>query len=164
MRKCSQNASISNEYYLICGLPWWISDKESACQCRGCGFDPWVGKMPWRKKWQPTPVFLPGKSHGQRSLLGYSPGCQKVGCDLVTKQQHGKPCIFICNLYEPCFMKYYWVWYHSFLTQLLGNNPNRGHTYIVLITVLLLRDLVVVIHCHVRNCPHPRHPKLSSSK
>ena len=36
-------------------------------------FDPWVGKSPWRRKWQPTPVFLPGKSHGQRSLKGYSP-------------------------------------------------------------------------------------------
>ena len=34
--------------------------------------DPWVGKMPWRRKWQPTPVFLPGKSHGQRSLVGYT--------------------------------------------------------------------------------------------
>ena len=37
------------------------------------GFDPWVGKIPWRKKWQPTLVFLPGKLHGQRSLAGYSP-------------------------------------------------------------------------------------------
>ena len=37
------------------------------------GFDPWVRKIPWRKKWQPTPVFLPEKSHGQRSLVGYSP-------------------------------------------------------------------------------------------
>ena len=36
-------------------------------------FDPWVGEIPWRRTWQPTPVFLPGKSHGQRSLLGYSP-------------------------------------------------------------------------------------------
>ena len=35
-------------------------------------FDPWARKMPWRRKWQPTPVFLPGKSHGQRSLVGYS--------------------------------------------------------------------------------------------
>ena len=42
-------------------------------QCRRCRFDPWVGKIPWRRKWQPTPVFLPGKSHGQRSLEGYSP-------------------------------------------------------------------------------------------
>ena len=37
------------------------------------GFDPWVRKIPWRRKWQPTPVFLPGKSQGQRSLAGYSP-------------------------------------------------------------------------------------------
>ena len=38
-----------------------------------CGFDPWVGKIPWRKARQPTAVFLPGESHGQRSLAGYSP-------------------------------------------------------------------------------------------
>ena len=37
------------------------------------GFDPWVGKIPWRRAWQPTPVVLPGKPHGQRSLAGYSP-------------------------------------------------------------------------------------------
>ena len=55
------------------GLPWWLSDKESTCQCRRCGFDPRVGKVPWRRKWQSTPIFLPGKSHGQRSLAGYSP-------------------------------------------------------------------------------------------
>ena len=47
-----------------------------------------VGKIPWRRKWQLTPVFLPGKSHGQRSLVGYSPwGYKKVKYDLVTKQQ-----------------------------------------------------------------------------
>ena len=55
------------------GLPWWLSGKETACQCRRPRFDPWVGKIPWRTKWQPTPVFLPGESHGQRSLAGYSP-------------------------------------------------------------------------------------------
>ena len=55
------------------GLPWWLSCKESSYQCRRCGFNPWVGKIPWRRKWQPTPVSLPGKSHGQRSLVGYSP-------------------------------------------------------------------------------------------
>ena len=51
-------------------------------QCRRCkrrGFDPWVGKILWRRKWQPTPVFLPGESHGQRSLVGYSPqGCKEL--------------------------------------------------------------------------------------
>ena len=43
----------------------WLTGKEFACWCRRCEFDPWVGKIPWRRKWQPTPVFLPGKSHGQ---------------------------------------------------------------------------------------------------
>ena len=57
------------------------SSKESACQCRKCkrqGFDPWVGKIHWRRAWQPTPVFLPGEFHGQRNLAGYSPcSCKK---------------------------------------------------------------------------------------
>ena len=55
------------------GLPRWHLCKESACQCKRHGLYLWVGKIPWRKKWQPTPVFLPGKPHGQRSLAGYSP-------------------------------------------------------------------------------------------
>ena len=49
-------------------LPRWLNGKESACQCRRHGFSPWVGKIPWRRKWQPTPVFLPG----QRSLADYN--------------------------------------------------------------------------------------------
>ena len=52
------------------GLPTWLSGKEFACQFRRCRFDPWVGKIPWRRERQPTPVFLHGKSHGQRSLGG----------------------------------------------------------------------------------------------
>ena len=54
-------------------LPWWLSGQESTCQFRRYRFGAWIGKFPWRRKWQPTPVFLPGKPHGQRSLLGYSP-------------------------------------------------------------------------------------------
>ena len=46
-------------------------------QCRRPRFDPWVGKIAWKREWQPTPVFLPGKSHGQRSLVGYSPQGRK---------------------------------------------------------------------------------------
>ena len=62
------------------GLPWWLSSKESACQCRRPkrqGLDPWVRKIPWRRAQQPTPVFLLGESHGQRSLVGYSPWGRK---------------------------------------------------------------------------------------
>ena len=46
---------------------------ESTCQCRRCGLNTWVGKSPWRRKWQPTPVILPGQSRGQRSLVGCNP-------------------------------------------------------------------------------------------
>ena len=58
------------------GLTRWLSGNESTCQHRRSKrhrFDPWVGKIPWRRKWQPTPVILLGKSHGQRSLTGCSP-------------------------------------------------------------------------------------------
>ena len=53
-------------------LPWWLSGKESTCQCRRLEFDPWVRKIPWKRKMEPTLVFFPWKSHGQRSLAGYS--------------------------------------------------------------------------------------------
>ena len=70
------------------GLPWWLSGRESSCQCRKLLFDPQIKKIPWRRKWQPTPVFLPRKSHGQRSLAGYSPWDRKrVRHNLSTKQQ-----------------------------------------------------------------------------
>ena len=46
--------------------------KKIHLQCRSHSFEPWVGKIPWRRKWQPTPVFLLGKSHGQRSVVAYS--------------------------------------------------------------------------------------------
>ena len=54
-------------------LPRWLSGKEPVCQCRSLGFSLWVGKIPWRRAWQPTPVFFPGEPHAQRSLVGYSP-------------------------------------------------------------------------------------------
>ena len=57
---------------LFMGPPWWLSGRESTWQSRRHELDPWVGKIPWRRKWQPTPVFLPGKFHGQRNLAGYT--------------------------------------------------------------------------------------------
>ena len=75
-------------------LPWWLSVKESTCQLkeRRVPFHHWVRKIPWRRKCQPTPVFLPGKSRGQKRLVGYSPqSCKRVGHDLATKQRQQLP-------------------------------------------------------------------------
>ena len=59
------------------GFPSGSDSKASVCNAGDLGFDPWVGKIPWRRKRQPTPVFLPGKSHGPWSLVGYSPWGRK---------------------------------------------------------------------------------------
>ena len=74
------------------------SGKELAYQCRrlnNFGFDTWVGKIPWRRAWQPTPIFLPEKSHGQKSLAGYSPwGHKELDMTEATYHHH----IFISNI------------------------------------------------------------------
>ena len=64
---------VGDYIYIYIWLPWWFSGKEHACQCRRHGFNPWTGKIPWKRKWQPIPIFLPGKFHGQRSLVDYGP-------------------------------------------------------------------------------------------
>ena len=80
-----------NMLHVIVRLPWWLSGKESAYQCRRHSFDPWVRQILCRRKWQPTPVFLPGKSHEQRSLAGYITWYRKrVKRNWVTKQQQQK--------------------------------------------------------------------------
>ena len=63
------------------------SGKELACQCRRGGFSLWMGKMPWRRKCQPTPVFLPGESSGQMSMARYNPwGCKEL--DMTEATEH----------------------------------------------------------------------------
>ena len=73
MCSVAQSCSIFCDFMDLPGNP---SGKEPACQHRRCwrqGLDPWIGKFPWRRAWQPTPVFLAGESHRQRSLVGYGP-------------------------------------------------------------------------------------------
>ena len=67
------------------GLPWWLSGKEPTCQCRRGGFHRWVGKVPWRRKQQPTPGFSPGESQTEEPGGLQSTGSQKSS--LATKQQ-----------------------------------------------------------------------------
>ena len=82
--------TVSLPLIFLCGP----SAKESICQCRRHkrhGFDPWVGKILWSRKWQPAPVFLPGESHGQRSLESYSPwGCKES--DMTEATEHISYC------------------------------------------------------------------------
>ena len=82
--------------YPFLWLPGWLSGKESTCQCRRHlrrRFDPWVGKIPWRRKWQSTPVFLPGKSHATGGLQ--SMGLQRVRHDWT-------------RMHIPLFDRFYW--------------------------------------------------------
>jgi len=68
------------EVWLVYRASRWHTGKESSCQCRKrkrCGFDPWVRMIPWSRKWQPAPVFLPAGFHGQRSLVGHRPWVTK---------------------------------------------------------------------------------------
>ena len=83
--KCSRDKWIK-KMYCIYRLPRRHSGKESTYLCRKCKrcrFSPWVRKIPWSRKWQPTPEFLPGKVHGQRSLAG----CQPMDCKESGTQQ-----------------------------------------------------------------------------
>ena len=88
--------------YKKLGFPDGLADKESPSQCkihRKWGFDPWIRKIPWSRKWQLTPVFLPGKSLGQRSLMGYTPwGCKESKHDWATK--HIKAHVSILPVYS----------------------------------------------------------------
>ena len=87
------------------GLPWWLSSKKSACPYSRQRFDPWVGKSPWRRKWQPTPLFLPRKSSGQGSLAGYSP-CGRKDSDTAEHAQTGHNFFFkLKNEKEPWLIK-----------------------------------------------------------
>ena len=90
-------------------LPRWLSGKESACQCRRPrrrGFDPWVGKIPWRRTWQPTPVFLPGESHGWRNLVGYRLwGCKELDTTKRLSTHTGQDKTFFCTFIQfPLFL------------------------------------------------------------
>ena len=79
--------------YIYVGFPGDASGKEPACRCRRLEFDSWDGKIPGRRAWQSTPVFLPGNSYGQRSLEGYSLwGCKES--DMAEAIYH--VCTHIC--------------------------------------------------------------------
>ena len=87
----------------------WLSGKEFTCTFHPRIRSSWGRKRKWRRKWQPPPIFLPGKLHDQRSLEGFSPsGGKRVACDIATKQQ-----LSISNLGIPWFMHYHQTFHRS---------------------------------------------------
>ena len=118
------------------GFPGGSKVKNLPANCWKCRFNSWVGKMPWRRKWQPTPVFLPGKSHWQRTLAGDSPWSrQRLRHGLATKQQlrwtskhkaiPGMTVLIICTVFYLCivpdlcsspFVVLTSVWFYNQLT------------------------------------------------
>ena len=104
-------------------FPGSTSGKEPACQCRGCkrcGFNPWVRKIPWRRVWQPTPVFLPGESPWTEEPGGLqSIGSQRVGHNLATEQQ--QICIFCsCRCFDMLAFFLWTLHIPSIMCELLG--------------------------------------------
>ena len=98
--------------YVCMGFPRWLSGKETTCQCRRCkrsGFYPWVGKISWSRKWQPTSVLLPGKSHGRRSLGGCSPWGRKE-LD-TTEWLHFTFVVIDCVVFQ--LLNCAWLWPHA---------------------------------------------------
>ena len=98
-----------NASCVIQGFPGGSVVKNLPAKGRRRGFDPWVGKIPWRKKWQPTPVLLPGKSHEQKSLADCRPrALKRVRHHLVTKQQQHlvsySPTAWVVSLICPLLM------------------------------------------------------------
>ena len=90
------------------GLPRWHSGKEPTCWCtrhRKTRFCPWIRKIHWRRKWQLAPVFLPGKSHGQRSLAGYSPWGRRVRCNWAHTHAQSEHQKYFCELKKTRYPK-----------------------------------------------------------
>ena len=91
-------------------------------------FSPWVRKIPWRRAWQPTPVFLPGESHGQRSLAGYSSWGHRVGHNWVANSNCG------WQIWQPSFHCKEWIRISSGLTRCLAFLKKNTWIYLIFYT------------------------------
>ena len=136
MKLCSIFLSVSGSFHLAWhspGLPGGSSGEESACQHgsrRRGGLDPWVGEIPWRRKWQPTPAFLAGWRHKQTSLAGYSTwGCKKSN---TTKHASNTKCNTLqvnpwCHKDNISFLG--WVIFHClYIPHFLSHSSMDGQT------------------------------------
>ena len=96
---------------------------------------PWVGKMPWRRKWQPTPVFLPGESHGRRSLIGYSPrGPKELD---TTEQLH--LLTYLCLVWSGDWAKWFWKVFFSSVIQWHRSEQTQKHIKFSILQSICMR-------------------------
>ena len=143
------------QHVLLRELPRWLSGKESPCQCswcRTCGFSLWLRKIPWRRKWQPTPVFLPGKSRGQRSMEGYSPlGCKESD---TTEQHFPETVLLLLVWHERGLYSSLW-WISLVLTKvLLVLKSNLPIINVMIIKSFLPQMSNLPVFCMTVTCPN----------
>ena len=134
------------------GLPRWLNDRESTCQHRSLRFNPWVGKISWSRKWQPTPVFLPRKSHGQRTAAVHRVtelGRIEHVCTRAHTHTHTHTPLPITLLY---------------LIHIPGSLPSRRQIWDLLVGKLTQWTKVVPasLWLHLRGQPSPPAPQLPS--
>ena len=126
------------------GLPSWLSGKESACQCRRRrrrGLDPWVEKIPWRRKWQPTPVFLPGESCAPRNLWAAGCGFAKDS-DSTEQLNNNNSCPVIS--YFPYHCKSERIPHFQENKQANKKKRERRNSYACLLTNIRSRNLILI--------------------
>ena len=96
------NSRENNGYSLVLGFPGGSDGKKSACSA---GFDPWVAKIPWKREWQSTPVFLPGEFHGQRNLVSYGPwGLKELDTTEHISMHDGRTAMWMCLMLLTCIV------------------------------------------------------------
>ena len=139
-------------------VQWLKKKKKSTCWCRRCKrfrFDPWVGKIPWSRKWQPTPVFLHGRVHGQRSLAGSSPRSHKQLDTTEHTHTHART-QSVLKSYLPFYPNFngslnpYFIW-----LILYGNTAHRRHLVNVSVVVLLRKKSIFSAHTTQANLGFP---------
>ena len=127
-------------------LSWWLSGKESTCRCRRHRFDPRVGKILWRRARQPTPVFLPGESHGQRSLVGCSPWGHK---ESDTTEPVNSNIRALCRICMQLFCETYIFTYFSsvFVPFCCWFNMSFEHKKLFFFKLYQFHSFMVLMYC-----------------
>ena len=104
-----------------------IKNLITSRRCKRCGFDPWVGKIPWRRKWQTTPIFLLGKSHGKSGLVGYSRWAHKSQTWLSDQTTERR---LIASILLSVLIDLKWLWTCQFITRGLKEIPKNITEYL----------------------------------